>query len=119
MTTSKKLKSLVIAGLIMALGLFVFKFLPMQIWGSEILFDASFHITATIFVLFVLWYFIDQNKKWRMPFLAVALAVVFIVAIQRILVDAHNDIGLLVGVVISVAAIAVARRDYFKGRLDF
>ena len=91
----------------------------MQIWGSEILFDASFHITATIFVLFVLWYFIDQNKKWRMPFLAAALAVVFIVAIQRILVDAHNDIGLLVGVVISVAAIAVARRDYFKGRLDF
>lgn len=103
----------------MSAGLFVFKFLPMQMWGSEILFDASFHIAATIFVLFVLWYFIDQNRKWRLPFLAVSLAVVFIVAIQRILVDAHNDVGLLLGLAVSVVAIVIARRDYFKGKISF
>jgi len=119
MTVKNKIKSLVTAGLVMSVGLFVFKLLPMQIWGSEILFDASFHITATIFVLFILWYFIDQNKKWRMPFLAASLAVVFIVAIQRILVDAHNDVGLLLGLAISVVAIMISRWDYFKGKLDF
>ena len=103
----------------MAVGLFVFKFLPMQMWGRDILFDASFHITATIFTLFVLWYFIDQNKKWRLPFLMIVLLVVFIVAIQRILVDAHNDIGLLLGLFVSIVAIVVARWDYFKGKFDF
>ena len=91
----------------------------MQIWGSGILFDASFHITATIFALYILWYFIDQNKKWRMPFLVLSLAVVIIVAMQRILADAHNDVGLLIGLIISASAIVVSRWDYFKGKFDF
>ncbi len=103
----------------MALGLFLFKYLPMHIWGEDILYDASFHITATIWTLFVLWYFIDQNPRWRMPYLAVALAVVFIVAIQRIIFDAHNDVGLLMGLGISIIAIVVARWDYFKGKFEF
>lgn len=119
MTTRKKIKSLATAGLIMSLGLLLFKYVPMQIWGSDILFDASLHITATIFVLFVLWYFIDQNKRWHMPFLAFSLAVVFIVAMQRVLANAHNDIGLLLGLSVSILAIVVARWDYFRGRFDF
>lgn len=119
MTTQKKIKSLITAGLVMASGLILFKFIPMHIWGRDILFDASLHLTATIFALYILWYFIDQNKKWRMPFLAISLIIIFVVSTQRIIEYAHNDIGLLLGLAISVFAIAVSRPDYFKGKFDF
>lgn len=116
---SKKIKSLVVAVAIMAIGLILFKYLPMMIYGANILFDASMHLTIAIFVLYVLWYFVDQNKGWRIPYLIFSLVVVAIVSFQRIIANAHNDIGLLIGLVISLIAIVVSRWDYFNGKFDF
>ena len=64
----------------MALGLTFFKFLPMKIWGDDILFDASFHITSAAFVLYIIWYFIDQNKTWRIPFFMLAVLVFSVIS---------------------------------------
>lgn len=119
MTTRAKVHSILVAGLIMSIGIIVLKYIPMILWGSDIRFDASLHITTAMFGLFVLWYFIDQNTKWRMPFILFSLVVIFIVAIQRILVDAHNDVGLLLGFGLSCAAIVIARWEYFRGKIDF
>jgi hypothetical protein len=114
-----KILSLVIAAVIMVLGLILFKFTPMEIFGRDILFDASMHLTITIFVLYFFWYFIDQNKGWRIPYFILAVAVVIIVSVQRILADAHNDIGLLAGFVISIIAIIVSRWKYFHNKFAF
>lgn len=103
----------------MALGLLLFKFIPMQLFGENIRFDASFHITATIFCLYVIWFYIDQNKSWRVPFFVFAMLVLSIVALQRLLVDAHSDVGLLAGLAISVGAIMYSRREYFRDKLKF
>jgi hypothetical protein len=115
----RKIKSLVIAAAIMALGLLLLKFAPMGIWGNDILFDASMHLTITIFVLYVLWYFIDQNRGWRIPFFIFSLVVIAIVSLQRIVAGAHDDVGLLLGLAISVFAIIVSKWNYFAKRLSF
>ena len=103
----------------MGIGLFVFKFLPMKIFGSNILYDASFHITLSIFCLYIVWFFIDQNISWRIPYFIFSVLVLFVVSVQRILVDAHNDIGLLLGLVIGVFSIYIAERKSLKGKIDF
>jgi len=42
-----------------------FAVVPILIFSQFILFDASMHIVVAMFVLYVLWYFIDQNVNWR------------------------------------------------------
>lgn len=115
----EKLESLLIAGAIMIIGLLIFKFVPMSIFGKDILFDASMHLTAAIFALYVLWFFIDQNTRWRTPFFVFAFAVVTIVSVQRIIANAHNDVGLLAGFLISVIAIIVSKWRYFHNKFEF
>ncbi len=117
--TKKQLVSLIICLLIMTLGLILLKFIPMKIFGREILFDASMHITAAVFTLYVIWYFVDQNIKWKIPYLIFSALVITIVAINRILNNAHNDIGLLMGLILSCLAIITSRWDYFRGKLKF
>lgn len=116
---NKQLKILWKAALIMFFGLLFLKYLPMKIYGENILFDASAHITVSIFALYVIWFFIDQNKKWHLPFFIFSALVLFVVALQRINVNAHNDIGLLLGLLISVGAIIYSQFDYFKGKFKF
>jgi hypothetical protein len=72
-----------------------------------------------IFILYVLWYFIDQNKSWRAPYFIFSIAVIGIVSIQRIYADAHNDVGLLLSFLISLLGIIVSRWDYIKGKFSF
>lgn len=103
----------------MIVGLFLFKWVPMQIWGDNILFDASAHLTITIFLLYVLWFFVDQNKKFQIPFFLFCVLVLAIVSFQRIKDDAHNDVGLFGGLIISVSAIFYSQFDKFKKKLDF
>lgn len=107
------------AGIVMAVGILFFKVLPMELFGDDILFDASLHVTSTIFVLYIIWYFIDQNKYWRIPFFLFVAVVLSVVSFQRIAIGAHNDVGLLLGLSISLLAIIASRPDYFKGKFDF
>jgi len=107
------------AGTVTAAGLLLFKYLPMSIWGRDILFDASGHIASAIFVLYVLWFFIDQNKQWRTPFFIFAAMVLIVISLQRIIDNAHNDIGLLLGLGLGLFAIGVSRWKIIKKRLKF
>lgn len=117
--TQTKLLALSNAGSIMFIGLFLFKYIPMQIFGEHIKFDASAHITITIFFLYIIWFFIDQNKSWRTVFFIFSFLVLAIVSIQRILVDAHNDFGLLAGLILSVCAIVFSQKRFFKNKFKF
>jgi hypothetical protein len=117
--TQNKIKSLAKAASIMILGLLIFKLVPMEIFGRDIKFDASAHITTTIFCLYVLWFYIDQNKSWRTPYFILSLVIISIVSIQRIMINAHNDIGLLGGLVISFVAIVYSQKKYFKDKFKF
>jgi membrane-associated phospholipid phosphatase len=114
-----QIQSIIEAGLIMFFGLFFLKFIPMQIFGHDILFDASAHITTTMFFLYVVWFFIDQNRSWRTFYFSFAIVVLAIISIQRILVDAHNDVGLLAGFIISSIAILYGQRKRLKGKFKF
>lgn len=119
LSVKRKILSLIIAAGVMALGLILFKFVPMSIFGKNILFDASMHLTIAMFVLYVGWYFVDQNKSWRVPYFIFALAVVTIISVQRVLVNAHNDVGLLGGFILSVVAIIISRWKYFHNKFEF
>lgn len=117
--TQRKLTILNKASSVMFVGLFLFKFIPMEMFGKDIKFDASAHITITMFCLYIIWFYIDQNKAWRNIFFIFALVVLSIVSIQRILVDAHNDIGLLSGLILSITAIIYSQPKYFKDKFRF
>tara|TARA_Y100001935_G_C17017614_1_gene366150 strand:+ start:143 stop:502 length:360 start_codon:yes stop_codon:yes gene_type:complete len=119
MKTKKQLRDILLVACYILLGLLLLKFIPIYIWGETILFDASMHLSSAIFVLYVCWYFIDQNKEWRIPYLIFSLVVLSIISTQRILVDAHNDIGLLLGLVLGVGAIMLTHRRYFRKKLRF
>ncbi len=91
----------------------------MRLWGSNILFDASLHISVASMVLYVLWFFVDQSNYLRTPFVGFAVLLLFIVAVQRILANAHNDIGLALGVLVSLIAISIAEGDKLKNKFKF
>ena len=117
--TYKKLGALMKAGSIMVLGLLLFKLIPMQIFGEDIRFDASAHITITMFCLYVVWFYVDQNRSWRTPFFVFALVVISIVSLQRLMVNAHSDVGLLGGLIISLVAIVYSQKEYFRSKFRF
>lgn len=117
--SSDQVKQIIIAGLITAIGLLLFKYLPMSLWGRDILFDASGHIASAIFVLYVAWFFIDQNKSWRLPFFIFSAMVLIVISLQRIVDNAHNDIGLLLGLTLGLVAIGTSRWRTIKKRLKF
>ena len=103
----------------MIFGLFIFKWAPILIWGDEILFDASMHIIVASFVLYCLWFFIDQNENWHLPFYIFSAVFLFVISVQRILVDAHNDVGLLLGFIIAILSIAISEQKNLKGKFKF
>jgi membrane-associated phospholipid phosphatase len=103
----------------MLAGLILLKYIPMTIWGQDILFDASAHITAAIFILYLGWYLIDHNPNWQVYYFVFSAAIVIIVAFQRIISNAHNDIGVMLGILLSLASIALSRWKYFHGRIGF
>lgn len=114
-----QVKELIYTAILMAILLILFKFIPMQVYGKDILFDASSHITVACFILYFLWFFVDQNKSWRVPFFVFCFIVLAIISLQRILVNAHNDVGLLMGLIISIISILIPQWKSIKNKLDF
>jgi len=114
-----QVKRIGVAALLMVLGIGIFKYVPMYMWGTDILFDASAHLTGGFFVLYIAWFFIDQNKQFHFPFFLLSVVVLFIIAVQRILVSAHNDVGLLLALIISLVSIGIAERKQLAHAFDF
>ncbi len=103
----------------MILGAILFKYVPMHLWGADILYDASAHLMIVSFFLYIIWFFIDQNRSWRIPYFIFCALVLSIVSLQRIEANAHNDIGLLMGLLVVLVSIAIAERKRLKGKIKF
>lgn len=114
-----QIKELVYTAIIMTIGSILFKTIPMQIYGSDILFDASRHITIACFILYFIYFFIDQKKSWRIPYAVFCFFILTVISVQRIISNAHNDVGLLLGLIISVIAIAIPRWNEIKKEIKF
>ncbi len=111
-----RLKELILTGIIMALGLLLLKFLPMKIFREDILFDASMHITIACFILYGLYLFI-KDVYLKFGYFVFALAVLIIISFQRIIINAHNDTGLIIGLVLSLVSILIPRWKEVKKHL--
>jgi hypothetical protein len=122
--TKQQLKWIMWTTIIMIIGLILFKYIPMYInylrFGtSDILYDASSHIVWTSWGLYVVWFFIDQKKSWRIPYFILSGAVLVIMAIQRIYVGAHNEVGIMMGLLVAGVAIIIPRWKEFRRNLKF
>lgn len=115
----KQIKELIYTIAIMGIGLAIFKYLPMQIYGKDILFDASSHVVWTFFALYLIYFFIDQNKSWRIPYFIFSSIIIVIVAMQRIIVESHNEVGILLALAISAIAIIIPRWKEIKKKVEF
>lgn len=105
------LRKFLMVAMLMALGLILFKYIPMNLYGKNILFDASQHITTTFFLLYVIWFFLPKNKKWKTSFYIFSITALVLVSIQRIIAHAHNPIGLILGVALSLISIFIAEKN--------
>ena len=91
----------------------------MEIYGDGILFDASAHIVIACFVLYFFWFFVDENKNLRIPYLIFSFAVLVVIALQRIVRSKHDEFGLIIGLVISLIAISLPRIKEIKKGIKF
>ena len=115
----EQIKKILVAGIVIAIGLIIFKYLPMFIFGKNILFDASSHVAWTIFLLYIVWFFIDQNKSWRIPYFILSIAILTIISIQRIVTNNHNLFGLLLGFLIGIFGIAISQYKIIRNKIKF
>ncbi len=115
----RKIRNVFLTLILMIAGLVFLKFIPMEVYGYDILFDASAHFVIVAFVLYAIYFFIDQNKSWRIPYFVFAFVVLGVVSIQRININAHNDIGLLLGLLIVVFSIGISHWMDIRGKIDF
>lgn len=110
-----RIKKIIYTWLIMAIGLVLFKYIPMYInylkFGtSDILYDASSHIVWTCFGLYFIWlFFIEKNKSLRTPYVILSLVVVFLMGIQRLYAHQHNTFGLMMGLLVAIGGMLVPR----------
>ena len=102
-----------------AIGLVLFKYIPMYYYGKEILFDASSHMAWTGFGLYFFWFFIDQKRSWRLPYLILSAVILIIMGVQRIISGEHNEIGVMLGLAVSFFAIIIPRWKEFRKSLKF
>lgn len=115
----EEIRKIIISGLIILVGLILLKFVPMLAFGENILYDASAHIAIAILVLYFIWFFIDQNKNWRIPFFIFAFMVLTIISLQRIVNYSHNDVGLLLGLILGMIGVGIAEWKKIKNKLKF
>ncbi|MEK6875549.1 MAG: hypothetical protein AABX30_02605 [Nanoarchaeota archaeon] len=115
----KQIKIILLTAILTLIGLILFKYLPMYIYGNDILFDASSHVAWMGFGLYVIWFFIDQNKSWRVPYFIFSAVVLIIMGIQRIIAKQHNEIGVLLGLMIIFFAIVIPRYKEIKNKIQF
>jgi hypothetical protein len=105
--------------LIMIIGLFLFKYIPMYLYGENILFDASSHVAWTTWGLYVLWLLVSPKRFWKVFYLLISAVLIVVMAIQRINIGAHNLIGVVLGFVITIIAIAAPRWNEFRKGVYF
>jgi hypothetical protein len=117
--TKKQLIWIFWTTILMIIGLILFKYLPMYLYGKDILFDASSHVIWTSWGLYVVWFFVDQKKSWRIPYFIFAAAVLIIMSIQRIIAGAHNEVGVVLGLAIAGLAIVLPRWEEFRKGVRF
>ena len=103
----------------MVIGLVLFKYIPMMIYGNDILFDASSHIVWTSWALYIIWFFIDQNKSWRIPYLILSAAILILMGVQRIIAHQHNEVGIMLGLLVAFFAMVIPRWKEFTKELRF
>lgn len=103
----------------MLLGLILLKYIPMLIFGSDILFDASAHLVVTCFILYIGYFFIDQSKCLKPYYFLFSILVITIVSLQRILSNNHNDFGLLLGLLVASISILITNWKKIKGEINF
>lgn len=115
-TVKQKIKLAVWTAAIMFVGLIIFKYIPMAIWGKDILFDASSHVAWTTWGLYAIFLFIISTKKsWKVPYFIIAGLIIIAMAIQRIIAHEHNLIGVLLGFAVVTSAILIPRWKEIKG----
>ena len=120
LTFEDKITALLACVVVMIIGLLLFKYMPQNYYGSNITFDASGHVTVAIFLLYIGWYFIDQNPaSWRYIYLAFAAAVTAVVAVERFIAGAHDVVGVGLALIISLGGIMISRWTFFRDRIDF
>ena len=105
--------------IIMISGMILLKYIPMYLYGKDILYDASNHVLWTIWGLYIVWFFVDQKKSWRLPYFVFAGALVIIIAIQRIIANQHNEVGIILALIIAWLAIVAPRWGEFKKEVEF
>ena len=103
----------------MVIGLIFFKYLPMYLSEGNILYDASYHVLFTILLLYILWFFIDQKKSWRIPYFIFSGVLIIIVSLQRIIVQEHNEVGIILALLIGAVSIIIPRWKEFMGGVKF
>jgi hypothetical protein len=104
---------------IIIIGMILFKYIPMHLYGEDILYDASNHVVWTCWGLYVAWFFIDQKKSWRIPYFIIAGGIVIVMSIQRIYAQQHNEIGVMLALVIAAIAIIIPRWKEFEKEIKF
>tara|TARA_Y100000310_G_scaffold318270_1_gene372110 strand:+ start:238 stop:582 length:345 start_codon:yes stop_codon:yes gene_type:complete len=112
MVLQKEIKRLFICGVVIIIGLILFKFIPMGLYEQEIEFDASFHMAGFVFLLYLGWMFV--KKEWRKYYLIFGGLILIGVGVQRINVSAHNVGGLVMGLLVSSVGIWLSRSRYFR-----
>ncbi|HOH03858.1 MAG TPA: hypothetical protein PLT60_00465 [Candidatus Pacearchaeota archaeon] len=105
--------------ILMVIGLIFFKYLPMYLSEGNILYDASYHVLFTILLLYILWFFIDQKKSWRIPYFIFSGALIIIVSLQRIIAQEHNEVGIILALLIGAVSIIIPRWKEFMGGVKF
>lgn len=105
--------------LLMIVGIVLFKYLPMYLFDNSILYDASYHVLFTILLLYILWFFIDQKKSWRIPYFIFSGALIIIVSLQRIIAQEHNEVGIILALIIGAISIVIPRWKEFMGGVKF
>ncbi len=106
----QKIMLLLLTWILTAIGLILFKYIPMYIYGNEILYDASSHMAWAGFGLYFLWtLFIENKKRLKIPYFIFSSIILIFMGIQRILAEQHNLIGVLLGLSVSAIAIIVPR----------
>lgn len=111
--------SLIICFMVMLVGIVTLKFIPERLFGADITFDASLHVTATIFILYTLYFFVDQNIVWRYIYVVGGIVLTAVIAIERIVAGAHDSYGVMLALGISLGGIILSRWSFFKKRLTF
>ena len=102
--------------ILIIIGLIIFKYLPMYLFDKNILYDASSHVLFIILALYILWFFIDQKKSWRIPYFVFAGALIIIISIQRIIAQKHNEVGIVLALIIGAFSILIPRwKEFMRG----